>query len=151
MRGMSRVKGASAYFKIKKSYYQLYNAVLHERRDTQITLIRISRQHMDHTTEGHGIRSAKHTAFHINARGQEKNGKSCMSDSDWFFMGAEPDFERYFETLHPVMPSWSLGKTIWTPDWKDAQSSTPCLCSEWRCYGDKSRLEREWVFTIHKK
>lgn len=42
--------------------------------------------------------------------------------------------------LYASVPSWALGETIWTPNWRDAYPPTPSLCSAWGGLGEESRL-----------
>ena len=63
-----------------------------------------------------------------------------MSEDGWFQPVGPPDFRRYFESLDTRIPSWTLGKTIWSPDWRDAFAPAPLLCSAWGGLEDGSRL-----------
>ncbi len=70
-----------------------------------------------------------------------------MHRDDWFRPMDPPDYTRYFEGKDALIPSWSLGRTIWSPHWRDAYPPAPCLCSAWGGLGDVSRIER-WACLI---
>jgi hypothetical protein len=60
----------------------------------------------------------------------------------WFSSTDPPDFNRYFLSMDRRIPSWTLGNTIWSPNWKDVYPPGPLLCSAWGGLGDTSRIGR---------
>lgn len=51
----------------------------------------------------------------------------------------EPDYARYFSTLHPP---WPTERTIWTPCWLDALPRAPLLLTGSPALRGDSRLTR---------